>query len=313
MKWLITLVLSFVFSGLIYSQNILLGTVYKTMKDKEILVKTVKKMPEQKFIDLLREDGIQCDLQILLKMDSNRRVNFATAYAQECVNRKLWLETIEVLDIVKNEIEFCVDPARFFFTKATAEFMLGKKTEAHHSLNQLSEVPDSTQRYSSLSMLMINDMETWNENDLGHINRRMREVADRLGNRQGGKVTQKLQKEILVRLDELIKEKENKDSDKGGTNDSNCPDGGKENSNQIQGNSSSNRITNPAEDSLLPSGIGRGVVDKKSDSKIVQDWGNLPEKERAEAELGLERRVPEKYRYGIRAYLKAISKKSEYK
>lgn len=315
MKWLVASVLLFIFGSFTYSQDKLFGNVYQAMKDKDILVKTVQQMPEQKFIDRLREDGVQFDVYDLVKMGSHQRVNFATAYAQECINKKLWAEAIEILDAVKGDIEFCVDPARFFFTKATAEFMLGRKAEAQEALDHLSEVPDTTRRYTNLAMLMANDMTTWNESDLGYVNRRMREVADRLGNGQGGKKTQKLQKEILVRLDELIKEKENKSSGKCKLNDNSCPDGGSkpQNGQAQRDDLAAKQATNPANDSKLPAGIGQGIVDKKAESKLIQNWGNLPEKERVAVQQGLERRVPEKYRGMIRTYLQAISNKSENK
>ena len=53
------------------------------------------------------------------------------------------------------------------------------------------------------------DMVTWQDKDLGWISRKMGVIKDRLDISRGGKKTQKMQKEVLVRLDEMIKEKEN--------------------------------------------------------------------------------------------------------
>lgn len=306
MKWIIVLTLGFLLVSLNYAQNGLLSTAYQPMKDKDVLIKTVKKMPEYTFIEKLANEGVQFDMKVLDSMGAYDRVNFATAYAHECVNKKLWEECVEVLDSVKKDVGLCVDPARFFFTKATAEFMLGRKAKTNEALAHLMEVPDIARRYDNLAMLMKNDMSAWNENDIGYISRRMREVTDRLVNGQGGKKTQRIQKEILVKLDELIKEKENKKSNKCKTNEEGCPDGGGKEEQQ-----QSNEITDPASDSRLPGGVGQGQVNKKEDSKIFENWGNLPEKERVGVEQGLERRVHEKYRGYIRIYLQSISNKGK--
>jgi hypothetical protein len=136
---------------------------------------------------------------------------------------------------------------------------------------------------------MRDDMKTWNEQDLGYLNRKMREIADRLDNGQGGKKTQKMQREILVRLDEMIKKNEN--DKKGSANQKQCPDGGKKEQQESESQSSSaksNRVNKPAEESGLDNGQAAGIADKKVDGKLVQDWGNLPEKERAAAEQALE-------------------------
>jgi hypothetical protein len=311
MRWLLASFFFFVLSNFGYSENPLFRSSFQAMSDKEILVKTVKKMPEHQFIDRLSENGVLFDLKELKKMGSFERVNFATLYAYECGKRKLWEEVIDVLEVVKGDIKDCVDPARFFFTKATAEFMLGKKRAAEEALDDLDDTPNTTQRYTNLAMLMRDDMKTWNEQDLGYLNRKMREIADRLDNGQGGKKTQKMQREILVRLDEMIKKNEN--DKKGSANQKQCPDGGKKEQQESESQSSSaksNRVNKPAEESGLDNGQAAGIADKKVDGKLVQDWGNLPEKERAAAEQALERRVPEKYHSTIKNYLRVINNKS---
>ena len=57
---------------------------------------------------------------------------------------------------------------------------------------------------------MLLDMQTWKDKDLGAVARKMKVVEDRLDLARGGPETQKKQKEIVARLDELIKELENK-------------------------------------------------------------------------------------------------------
>jgi len=59
------------------------------------------------------------------------------------------------------------------------------------------------------------DMLTWQEKDLGWIARKMGNIQRRLDLKRGGQKTQKEQKEVLVRLDEMIKEIENKQKNPG--------------------------------------------------------------------------------------------------
>ncbi len=66
------------------------------------------------------------------------------------------------------------------------------------------------ERYRTVSALMLLDMQTWKDKDLGAIARKMENIERRLDLARGGPQTQKLQKEVFARLDELIKELENK-------------------------------------------------------------------------------------------------------
>ena len=61
-----------------------------------------------------------------------------------------------------------------------------------------------------VAALMHFDMLTWKDKDLGWLAREMGGIKDRLDLTRGGKKTQKMQKEVLVRLDEMVKELENK-------------------------------------------------------------------------------------------------------
>ena len=56
---------------------------------------------------------------------------------------------------------------------------------------------------------MALDMVAWKDKDLGSIARKMDNIERRLDLSRGGPKTQKLQKEVVARLDELIKEMEN--------------------------------------------------------------------------------------------------------
>jgi hypothetical protein len=126
-------------------------------------------------------------------------------------------------------------------------------------------------------------------------------VKDRLELTRGGKKTQKIQKEITARLEEMIKELENQKSGSGSSNGGNCPSGS---SGPPSGSIPSG---NPASDFGLPNGQMQGVVDAKRLKEIAEVWGKLPEKERAKAMLELTRDMPPRYREMIEKYLKELS------
>jgi hypothetical protein len=243
------------------------------------------------------------------KVASYLRSNLALAYARELSNRRVFEECLEAIkDIKPDQV---VDPATFYFHKAVTEHTLMLRKEADDSISRLlDDVTDSPERYRRVAELMLFDMLTWQDNDLGWIARKMSVIRDRLDLTRGGKKTQKMQKEVLVRLDEMIKELENKQkqgSGSGSGNGGNCPPGSPGAGGPPSGSIPSG---NPATDSALPSGIAKGVVDSKKLKEIADIWGTLPEKERAKAMLELTRDMPAKYRESIEIYLKQISARS---
>jgi hypothetical protein len=141
------------------------------------------------------------------------RSNLALAYGKALANRKVYDEALDALKAAKPEQ--VIDPGSYFFHKAVAEHALLLKNEAGDSIIRLlDDVIDAPERYKMVGALMIFDMQTWKEKDLGWIARKMDVVKDRLELTRGGKKTQKMQKEIVARLEEMIKELENK---KGGS------------------------------------------------------------------------------------------------
>jgi hypothetical protein len=142
------------------------------------------------------------------KGDAFYRANLALAYAKALSNRRVYEEALETLDAVK--VENVVDPASFLFHKAVAEHALMKSKEANNTIVRLlDDVTDAPERYKMVAALMVFDMATWKDKDLGTIARKMDNIERRLDLSRGGPKTQKIQKEVIARLDELIKEKEN--------------------------------------------------------------------------------------------------------
>jgi hypothetical protein len=137
------------------------------------------------------------------------RANLALAYARGLSNRRIHEEALAILRMFRPEQ--VVDPAAYLFHRAVSEHALLQKQDAARSITRLLEdAVDAPERYKTVSALMLLDMQTWKDKDLGAVARKMDNVERRLELARGGPQTQKIQKEIVSRLDELIKELENK-------------------------------------------------------------------------------------------------------
>ncbi|HEY7315699.1 MAG TPA: hypothetical protein VH643_40595 [Gemmataceae bacterium] len=230
------------------------------------------------------------------------RANLGLAYAKALTNRKVYDEALEAFKSLKGED--VVDPAAYFFHRAVTEHALMMRNEADDSIDRLLlDVTDAPVRYRMVGVLMHYDMATWQDKDLDWIARKMGVIKDRLDLTRGGPKTRAMQREVLVKLDEKIKELENKAKGSGQGNGGNCPSGGS------PGLPSGNRSSNPAGDSALPSAPPmKGEIDVKKFKEYADVWGKLPEKERAKAMADLTRGMPAKYRDAIEAYFKQLEK-----
>jgi hypothetical protein len=142
------------------------------------------------------------------------RANLALAYSRSLSGRRVHEEALDILKLFQPEQ--VVDPAAYLFHRAVSEHAMLMKPEATKTIERIiDDAPFSPERYKTVSMLMLLDMHAWKEKDLSSIARKMENVERRLELARGGPQTQKLQKEIVLRLDELIKEMENKN--KGGS------------------------------------------------------------------------------------------------
>ncbi len=141
--------------------------------------------------------------------DTYLRSNLALAFARNLTSARVYEEALEALDSISPDS--VVDPSAYFFHKAVAEHALIKKDKAQKTIVRLlDDVPDAPDRYKMLATIMFVDMQSWkkDEKDLGNIVKLMDNSERRLDLGRGGKITQDIQKKIVFRLDELIKEKE---------------------------------------------------------------------------------------------------------
>jgi len=237
------------------------------------------------------------------KQDKFLRANLALGFARGLTNARVYEESLEALTAVKPEET--VEPGTALFHRAVAEHALIKKDDAMRSIVRLlDDVSDAPDRYKMLATIMFIDMGNWkrDEKDLANIKRLMDNSERRLTQSRGGKVTQEIQKKIVFRLDELIKEKENQC--KGGQcNGGSCPNGG-QGTQPGKGGKTSN---NNAPDSTIMGGSGDGKVDEKKLKEIQEKWGTMPEKDRARAIVEITKDLPARYRVVIEEYFKSLS------
>jgi hypothetical protein len=225
------------------------------------------------------------------------RANLALAYARALSQRRVYEESLAALKAAQPEQ--VVDPGAYLFHRAVAEHALLLKEDASRSIVRLlDDAVDVPDRYKMVAVLMAYDMESWKQKDLGEIARKMDNIERRLELARGGPHTQKIEKEVVLRLDELIKQLENESNGSSGQNSGNCPNGG---------NSGGANPNSPLKDSRIVRNTGPGRVDPKHLEYLAQNWGKLPEKERAQAMQDLTRDMPPKYREVFESYFRKLA------
>lgn len=189
----------------------------------------------------------------------------------------------------------------FNFLMAVSHCRLNHKAKAIDFAEKVADplLHDVPRRYREVSELIIWEAEKWKTDaaDLDDIHRDMKAVTDRLKNRQAGKDTQAKQKEILSRLDKLIKQKEDE------ANQAKAQVAAKQQQQKEK--------VKPLEDFQLPTGEKqKGEVNLKKMKEYADVWGKLPPKERTKAMTELTRSLPPRYRDAIEEYFKRLERTS---
>lgn len=239
-------------------------------------------------------------------LDPFVRTNLALAFAKAAAHRKAYEEALEALN--SGLVEKAVDPAAYLFYKAVCEHATMQKNAATRSiLRLLDEAADAPDRYKLVASLMFFEMQNWSPDpkDLANIERLMDNSGRRLELARAGEKTQEIQRKIIFRLDELIKELENQQKGGGQCNGGNCPNGGQQSGNRP---GSQQNPSNPAPDSVIMSGSGKGIIDEKELRKIAENWGSLPPDKRAKIIEDINRDLPPKYKPIIDEYFKALNR-----
>jgi len=221
------------------------------------------------------------------KADKFFRNNMALAYARSLSNRRVHEEALEVLKTTA--ADQVADPAAYLFHRAVCEHALLEKEAARGTImTLLKSAVDAPERFKTVGMLMLLDMQTWKEKDLAAVARKMDNIERRLELARGGPATQEIQRDVIARLDELIKEMENKakqqQQSSGDPNGGSCPDG----SQPGEGNSPGNQPGDPKapmKDTNLKGGqAGKGKVDPARVRKMIDSWGDVLPQEQARIE-----------------------------
>jgi hypothetical protein len=231
------------------------------------------------------------------------KANLALAYGRALSARSVHEEAIEAFK--QTVPEQVVDPASYLFHRAVSEHALLEKAAANKTIDRLlDDVGTAPERYRTVAALMALDMHTWSEKDLDTIARKMKNVERRLDLSRGGPKTQKIQKEIVARLDEMIKELENKSkgSGSGSGNGGNCPGGAPGEGPPQGGNPSS-----PATESGIATNGGPGTVEQAKLKRLVEKWGSLPPLEQARAMQELTQGMSRVHREAIENYFRNLA------
>lgn len=252
------------------------------------------------------------------------KANLTLAYGRALSNRRVHEEAIDVFKLTTPEQ--VVDPAAYLFQRAVSEHALLRKEEATKSISRLlDDVVGSPERFRTVSALMLVDMQLWKDKDLGAVARKMENIERRLELARGGPQTQKLQKEVVARLDELIKEMENKDKKKKNPgdgdpkdgkdpNDGSCPSSGKPGPGQPgSGPPQGNDPSSPATDSGIVTQGGPGNVDQAKLKKLVENWGSLPPREQNRALQELTQGLSARHREAIENYFRILAQAQQRK
>jgi hypothetical protein len=166
--------------------------------------------------DITKDAPTSVPAVIADEKDAFVKANLGSAYARALAGKKVYEEAL--LAVADAKAEDVVDPSAFLFFKAVAEHSIAgykkvKKVDATASLVRLlDDVTDAPDRYKMVATLMFFDLQNWSkdEKDLSNIGKLMDNSGRRLDLARGGQTTQDIQKRILFRLDEKIKELEEK-------------------------------------------------------------------------------------------------------
>lgn len=210
------------------------------------------------------------------------------------------IKTLEAIKLNKgNYSTYC-------FHMAVNHFQLNHKKEATKWIDLLeASFDNSPERYQVVASMMRADMKNWKNDyeDVEDISREMKKVSDRLHNAKGGAVTQKTQKEIVDRLDKLIKDAEDKlDKQQQGKGDGQ----GKEQPGQQKQGSGQSPQT-PQGDSQIAPSDGTGMVQNQKMKNLIEKWGSLPQREQARAMQELTQGMSRVHREAIENYFRNLA------
>jgi hypothetical protein len=246
------------------------------------------------------------------------RANLGLAYARILSSRLAYDEGLDVLKLAKPEQT--AEPAAYLFHRAVFEHSLLLKEESEKTINRLlTDALDAPKRYKDVSVLILADMQNWQDKDLGAVARMMRQVEQRPELAKAGNKTQGIQKDIIARLDELIQDLENQ-AGSGSGSGSGAPgqgDGEGQGQGDGQGQGQGNQEGDPngnmnpmkgAKDSKIPSAPpGDGRVDQATIKRLTENWGSMPARDRDRELQRITQGMSPSHRQAIENYFRNIA------
>lgn len=216
--------------------------------------------------------------------------NLKLFLARALTNKRLHEDALALLRSLTPEQ--LIDPASYYFYRAVCENKLRLKEDGLLSARRLLSSMQNTapERYLVVTTLMQDEMQKWEDQDLGDVARRMEEIEGRLDNAQGGAKTQEKQKEVINMLDKLIKDMENQ-----------CQQCNKSSPSQGQA-----KTEQHAQDSKVMNGAGKGEVENKKLILTADVWGKMPEKEKVKALEAVNRQLPAHIREAAEGFTKKL-------
>ena len=197
--------------------------------------------------------------------------------------------------------------SEYWFYRAIAYHQLMNKEK---TLFALAKLEDSFEplpaRYRALVFGMKNEVQNWTEDGLDDIGRLMHNVSRRLTQGEAESETQRQQKEIIDKLDRLIKKQENEALKASGSGGKPQGEGDK-----VPSLAPGIQPSSPAPDSGIMGGNGLGKVDSRKLREYTDAWGGLPPDKRAKVVEEMTRELPPKYRQMIENYFRSLSKLGE--
>lgn len=177
------------------------------------------------------------------------------------------------------------------YLRAVASHQLVRLDQAAEHANRIvSEEGDLPRRYRAVAELILRDVAAADPEAAQHLARPMSDIRRRLALGRSGEPAQRLQREVLQRLDELIEEAE------------------------TQRRQQSRRFASrpqqapaqPMQDSLPAEMKAPGRVDRRRFA-AGDAWGSLPPRERQRVTQQITRDFPAYYREMIEAYFRSLA------
>lgn len=215
--------------------------------------------------------------------------NFRLLYGRWLAHERMFDEAQEQLAGL--EPKDVVDPASLLFYQGVVYHRLLDRENGIKAIDRLLDgVEQSPRRYTAVARLMKADLKDLEEDTLDHISRRMEDVERRLQLGRAGPKVRKVEDGVIESLDKMIKKIQEQQQQQ----------------QQQASSGGSMQPSNPAQESQIMEGKGRGEVTKR-DIGDESGWGDLPPKDREEALQQIGRDFPAHYRDVIEQYFRRLA------